>query len=305
MIQLYNGDCLELMKNIPDGSVDLVLCDLPYGTMENAAKGTDRKVLQSCKWDKPLEESALFAEYVRILRPCGKAVLFSMEPLTSNLITKANAGLPFTQKLVWVKNVHGNPLSSKSAFLSRCEDICVFQKDSYDRENSHPLRRYFWEEREKCGLSSKEIEKLLGNKMASHYFTKGFQFCLPSLENYKKLQQTGFFVRDWFEMKKIDEQWRKNRKQTFNLLDGEKSKSNVLEYSKDSGSYHPTQKPVALLEYLIKTYTNENDLVVDNCMGSGSCGVACINTNRNFIGIELDKGYFDIAEKRINEAQNI
>lgn len=300
--ELWHGDCLELMKDIPDGSVDLVLCDLPYGTMKNAANGTDRKVLQSCKWDKPLEESVLFAEYVRILRPCGKAVLFSMEPLTSNLITKANAGLPFTQKLVWIKNVHGNPLSSKSAFLSRYEDICVFQKDSYDRENSHPLRQYFLEERKKCGLSSNEIEKLLGNKMSSHYFTKGFQFCLPSLQNYKKLQQNGCFVRDWFEMKTIDEQWRKGRKQTFNLLDGEKSKSNVLEYSKDSGSYHPTQKPVSLLEYLIKTYTNENNLVVDNCMGSGSTGVACVNTNRRFIGIELDKEYFNTAKKRIEEA---
>lgn len=302
-MQLFHGDCLELMKNIPDGSVDLVLCDLPYGTMENAANGTDRKVLQSCKWDKPLDENALFSEYVRILRPCGKAVLFSMEPLTSNLITKANAGLPFTQRLVWVKNVHGNPLSSKSAFLSRCEDICVFQKDSYDRENSHPLRSYFLGEKEKCGLCSNEIEKLLGNKMASHYFTKGFQFCLPSFDNYKKLQSTGYFSRDWNELKKIDSDWRSGRKQTFNLLDGEKSKSNVLEYSKDGGSHHPTQKPIALLEYLIRTYTNERETVLDNCMGSGSTGVACVNTGRNFIGIELDDKYYSVACKRIEAAR--
>lgn len=301
-MKLYNGDCLGLMKNIPDGSVDMVLFDLPYGTMEKAAAGTDREILKSCGWDKPLDNDSLFSAYVRIVKPCGKIVLFSMEPLTSNLITNHNAGVSFSQRAVWIKNVHGNPLSAKSALLSRFEDICIFQKDSYDRENGHPLRQYFLEEKEKSGLSNREMKELLGNQMSSHYFTGGFQFCIPSADNYRKLQSTGYFQKPFSEIKEIDREWRKGRKQTFNLVDGEKSKSNVFTYPKDSGSYHPTQKPVPLLEYLIKTYTNPGETVLDNCMGSGSTGVACVNTGRDFIGIELDKGYFDIAKERIEKA---
>lgn len=140
--------------------------------------------------------------------------------------------------------------------------------------------------------------------MASHYFTGGLQFAIPSAENYKKLQSTGRFQKPYEEIKTIDRQWREGRKQTFNLIDGEKSKSNVFTYPKDSGSYHPTQKPVALLEYLIRTYTNDGETVLDNTMGSGSTGVACVNTNRDFIGIELDEGYFEIAKQRIESAQN-
>lgn len=303
-VNLFQGDCLELMKDIPDGSVDMVLADLPYGTMEKAGAGTDREVLKSCGWDKPLDTLALFDAYTRTTKPCGKIVLFSMEPLTSELITKHNAGVSFSQKAVWIKNVHGNPLSSKSALLSRFEDICIFQKDSYDRENGHPLRQYFLDEKKKCGLDNAEINRLLGTRsMASHYFTSGFQFAIPSLGNYQKLQSTGFFKKSYEEIKAIDRQWRESRKQTFNLLDGENSKSNVFAYPKDRGSYHPTQKPVALLEYLIRTYTNEGETVLDNCMGSGSTGVAALNTRRNFIGMELDPGYFETAKRRIEEAQ--
>ncbi len=303
-MQLLQGDCLELMKDIPDGSVDMVLADLPYGTMKNAGAGTEREVLKSCGWDKPLDHKHLFDEYTRISKPCGKIVLFSMEPLTSLLITDHNAGISFSQRAVWIKNVHGNPLSSKTALLSRFEDICIFQKDSYDRENGHPLRKYFLDEKRKCGFENAEINRLLGTKsMASHYFTSGFQFAIPSAKNYKKLQSTGFFQRPYEEIKEIDRVWRTGRKQTFNLLDGEKSKSNVLTFRKDSGSYHPTQKPVALMEYLIRTYTNEGETVLDNTMGSGSTGVAAVNTGRSFIGMELNPGYFETACKRISEAE--
>ena len=139
--------------------------------------------------------------------------------------------------------------------------------------------------------------------MASHYFTNGFQFCVPSERNYKILQSTGYFQKPYDELKVIDRKWKQRRRQTFNLLDGEKSKSNVLKFSKDTGSYHPTQKPVLLLEYLIRTYTNEGETVLDNCMGSGSTGVACVNLKRNFIGMELEEKYFKIAEERINNAR--
>ena len=140
--------------------------------------------------------------------------------------------------------------------------------------------------------------------MASHYFTTKIQFACPTEENYKKLQTTGFFPLPFEEIKKIDEEYKNRFPSVFNRL-GANSKSNIFEYAKDNDGYHPTQKPVKLLEDLIQTYSNEGETVLDFTMGSGSCGVASVNTNRNFIGIELDKGYFDIAEKRINEAQNI
>lgn len=304
-MQLFQGDCLELMKEIPDGSVDMVLADPPYGVMRKSThdlKGWQNKNIQ---WDNLIDNDLLFDQYARIVKPCGKILLFSTEPLTSYMIQNHNAGLNFCQRAVWIKNANGNPLSAKSALLSWFEDICIFQKDSYDRENSHPLRQYFLDEKQASGLENAEINSLLGTKsMASHYFTGGFQFAIPSAENYKKLQSTGRFQKPYEEIKTIDRQWRENRKQTFNLLDGENSKSNVFTYPKDSGSYHPTQKPVALLEYLIRTYTNDGETVLDNTMGSGSTGVACVNTNRNFIGYELDEGYFEIAKQRIESAQN-
>lgn len=176
--------------------------------------------------------------------------------------------------------------------------------------------------------------------MGSHYFTNGSQFCIPTAEAYSKLQSTGFFDMPFEELtEKYQSERLKSKIDNFNTYnpqftdgkpyeckqgrlaevitgtsvgksthitksDGKRFPKTVLKFNKETGS-HPTQKPVALLEYLIRTYTNEGETVLDFTMGSGSCGVASVNTNRNFIGIELDKGYFDIAEKRINEAQNI
>jgi len=147
--------------------------------------------------------------------------------------------------------------------------------------------------------------------MGGHYFTNGSQFCLPTLANYEKLQTTGFFKRDWNELKQIDTDYRSELMKkmneenpfTFNLWEGNKYKSNILKYKKDYNGYHPTQKPILLLEDLIKTFSNENDLVCDLTMGSGSTGLACKNTKRSFIGIEMSEQYFKIAEKRIYEAE--
>jgi len=137
--------------------------------------------------------------------------------------------------------------------------------------------------------------------MGGHYFTNGAQFSIPTEPNYNKLQETGYFQKPYQELKEIDEQFKKEYASTFNLWEGNKYKSNILKYKKDYNGYHPTQKPVLLLEDLIKTFSNEGNLVVDLTMGSGSTGVACKNTNRNFIGIEKDENYFKIADQRINE----
>ena len=182
------------------------------------------------------------------------------------------------------------------------EDICLFRKDCNDYNGKHPLRDYFLSEKQKSGLSNKDFAIILGNGMASHYFTTKIQFACPTEENYKKLQTTGFFTLPFEEIKRIDEEYKNMFPSVFNRL-GANSKSNVFEYAKDNDGYHPTQKPVALLEDLIQTYSNEGNTVLDFTMGSGSTGVACVNTNRRFIGIELDEGYFNIAQKRIEEAQ--
>ena len=289
-IELWHGDCLELMKNIPDGSVDLVLTDPPYGTMKGAA--LDGWKNQTTEWDTAIDQLKIFEQISRILRPNGKAILFSQEPYTSRLITSAIPSLPFAYRAMWYKNVHANALLAKTAMVSRYEDICVFACSKGGGE----VADYMKSELDRSGLKVKQINDLLGTStMASHYFRAGCQFVLPTKEKYEKLQTTGFWQRPYEELKE-------KTIPVFNLWQGGKSKSNVLEYKKDNDGYHTTQKPVALLEDLIQTYSNEGNVVLDFTMGSGSAGVACVNTNRRFIGIELDEGYFNIAKNRIEEA---
>ena len=308
MVDLRLGDCLELMKNIPDGSVDLVLTDPPYGTMKGAA--LDGWGNKTTEWDTAIDPVKIFEQISRVLRPNGKAILFSQEPYTSRLITSDIPSLPFAYRAMWYKNVHANALLAKSAMVSRYEDICIFTKP-HDAECTNELRDYFKKVLEFIGAKScKEINTRLGHRKAEHCFYvtgkgKGStQFSLCTEQTYNEIVSVfGIDKMDGFlpyvELARLNEKYTA----TFNLWKGGKSKSNVLEYKKDNDGYHPTQKPVALLEDLIQTYSNEGNTVLDFTMGSGSTGVACVNTNRNFIGIELDEGYFNIARKRIEEAQ--
>ena len=311
--ELWHGDCLELMKNIPDGSVDLVLTDPPYGTIKGIEKSRASKdfCYRACDWDEIIPTDRLFVELSRVLRPNGKAILFSQEPYTSRIITSAIPSLPFAYRAMWYKNVHANALLAKSAMVSRYEDICIFSKIVREETAAHPLRIVFEKELKKSGKTKREAIALLGST-ASHYFTSGIQFRMPTEENFRVLKENGFIDLDFEYCRKVNEdflnkRYAKVKEETpsvFNLWQGGKSKSNVLEYKKDNDGYHPTQKPVALLEDLIQTYSNEWDTVLDFTMGSGSTGVACVNTNRHFIGIELDEGYFNIAKKRIEEVVN-
>lgn len=310
-VTLWHGDCLELMKDIPDGSVDLVLTDPPYGTIKGIEKSRASKDCgyRACDWDEIIPTDQMFAELSRVLRPNGKAILFSQEPYTSRLITSAIPSLPFAYRAMWYKNTAGNILGAKSAMVNRFEDICIFSKIVREETETHPLRPMFEKELKKSGKTKREAIALLGST-ASHYFTSGIQFRLPTEENFKLLKENGFISIDFEYCRKINDdflqkRYSKIKEETpsiFNLWQGGKSKSNVLEYKKDNDGYHPTQKPVALLEDLIQTYSNEGNTVLDFTMGSGSTGVACVNTNRNFIGIELDEGYFNIAKERIEKA---
>ena len=236
-IQLYSGDCLELMKNIPDGSVDLVLTDPPYGTT-------------ACKWDSVIPFEPMWEQLNRIIKPNGAICLFGSEPFSSAL--RMSNIKNFKYDWIWEKEQGANFMLCKYQPYKVHEIVSVFSKATHN---------YFPQMTE-------------GKPYISGKGTSG--------------EITG------------------NRPKVQTKNDGKRYPRSIQRFNTEKNkSTHPTQKPIALLEYLIKTYTNEGETVLDFTMGSGSCGVASVNTNRNFIGIELDKGYFDIAEKRINEAQNI
>ena len=306
-IKLLHGDCLIESDNIESGSVDLILTDLPYGNMKNAPSTWDA---DKTKWDTVIEPKKVHEIANRVLRKNGKMVLFSQEPYTGQLTIQAIPNVPFSYRMIWQKDNFANALLCNKAPVSYYEDILVFSK-THDTDGLHPLREYFKKVRQYIPVSTGEINKVLDNEMSSHYFTNGMQFSVPVERDYDKLVQVfgidkmeGF--KPYIELRAIDKQFKKSLPSTFNLWEGNKYKSNILKYKKDYDGYHPTQKPVLLLEDLIKTFSNEGDLVVDLTMGSGSTGVACLNTNRNFIGIELDDKYFEIAKERIgkHEVQN-
>ena len=242
MIDLRQGDCLELMKDIPNKSIDMILCDLPYGTT-------------ACKWDVIIPFEPLWKQYNRVIKDNGAIVLFATQPFTTLLIG-SNIKC-YKHSWVWHKKNAGNILVAKYQPLKTTEDIVVFSK-SGKRVNYYPIMTSGHKDRSKEKPRRKRSDLFSGIK--SGEFKEGTN-------------------------KKPDERYPKH----------------LIEFSNASQKdrLHPTQKPVNLLEYLIKTYTKEGETVLDNCMGSGSTGVACINTNRNFIGIELDENYFNIAKERI------
>lgn len=249
-VELYCGDCLELMNDIPDKSIDMILCDLPYGCLN--------KSNPLAKWDSIVPFEKLWEQYERIVKNNGIVVLFGNGMFTAELML-SNKKM-WRYNLVWDKVAKTGFLNSKKMPLRQHEDICVFYKKLpvYNPQMS------------KCELHKRNHSK--GN--GKHQNTN---------QCYGKFIETPTIISD------------------------EKYPTSIISVSKEHCNgkfYHPTQKPVALLEYLIKTYTNEGETVLDNCMGSGSTGTACLNTNRNFIGMEIDEKYFEIAKKRIEEAQN-
>ena len=243
-INLWNGDCLELMSHIPDKSVDMILCDLPYGTTD-------------CSWDTIIPFNKLWIQYERVIKDDGAIVLFGSEPFSSELRTSNLKLYKYDWK--WDKVQGANFLNVKYQPLKNIEDIMVFSKARITNGKRIPIKY------NPQGF----IEKIEEKVNTTDY--EG-TFGSSSIKKGKVFKTTGAGYPKC-----------------------------LIQFKKDKDKLHPTQKPVELLEYLIKTYTNEGDVVLDNTMGSGSTGVACKNTNRKFIGIELEEEYFNIAKKRINE----
>lgn len=245
--RLFFGDCLEIMKDIPNESIDLVCADLPYGTTQ-------------CGWDSVIPLNELWNEYKRIIRNTGNIILFADEPFTSALIMSNIEW--FKQRITWDKQVAGNFLNAKKMLLKVTEDICLFTPAKLGNQTYNPQ------------IKDKASDKVRAVKnrtpFEGGYIGKTNGQLSEDYDN-KKSYPTNLF--------------------SFNSRAGD---CNTLNRK------HPTQKPVKLLEEIILTYTNENMVVLDNTMGSGTTGIACKNLNRNFIGIEKDENYFKIAEQRIN-----
>jgi len=235
MIQLFNGDCLDVMRGMDDGSVDAIITDPPYGTT-------------ACKWDSVIPFEPMWAELKRIIKPNGAIVLFGSQPFTSALIM-SNIKM-FRYDLKWIKKQATGFYNANRMPLRAHEDIIVFYNSlpTYNPQKKH----------------GKPYVQSRGSSSAVYQGKD-----LTVTDNKSGLRHPLSWV----------------------------------EFKKDKSKVHPTQKPLALLEYLIKTYTNDSETVLDFTMGSGTTGHACVNLNRSFIGIELDKGYFDIAKKRIEDAQ--
>ena len=308
-VKLINGDCIdEMQKLIDDGvKVDLVLTDPPYGTVKGLT--LDGWNDNSVEWDNTLPTKEMFDCCEKLLRMSGVCILFSQEPYTSYLRQFKPENLPFIYPFYWFKDHFANPLSCKKSPVNYVEDLSVFRK-KYDSDNKHPLRIYAQQLLNEMGVSYKDIERRLGHRRAEHFFYKGgsSQFSLCTEKTYNELIDVYHIneldcFKPYNELKEINDNFKLTFNVSSNLKDGKTYKSNVLEYPKSYNHYHPTEKPVPLLEDLILTYSDVGDTVLDFTMGSGSTGVACMETNRNFIGIELDKEYYDIAKQRINEAK--
>ena len=298
-ILLMKGDCLERMKEIPSGSVDMILTDPPYGTVRNA--GLDGWENNKTDWDVCIDHIKMLEECNRVLRTNGALVLFSQDPYTAKLMTETHGNLPFSYRMTWLKDHFANSLIAKKAPVNYTEDICVFFK-KYDTLAQHPLREYVKSIVDHIGKTKKAIFSEMGHQGVCHFFRYDTdQFGLCTEKTYKELIEMYSIdklkdFQPYSELVEIDSTF----KRTFNLHEGKKFKSNVLSYKKDYSGFHPTQKPVALLEDLIKTYTNESQTILDFTMGSGSTGVAAKKLDRKFIGIEMDDNYFEIAKSRIN-----
>ena len=239
-IDLRLGDCLQEMQNIPDKSVDAIICDLPYGTTQN-------------KWDSVIPLDKLWSEYKRVIKDNGAIVLFSAQPFTSTLI-HSNIDW-FKYDLVWHKRTPSGVLNAKKMPLRTHETILLFYKKL---PTYNPIKTVA---KHKCGVKSHKVDST----------------------NYRTTE-------------KMVEYKDKDMRYPTSVVDI----TGVVNNSKEKVK-HPTQKPIKLMEWLIKTYTNKGDTILDNTMGSGSTMVACVSTNRKGIGIEMDENYFNIAKKRVEE----
>ena len=321
--QIYHGDCLDLLPSIPDKSVDMILCDLPYGTT-------------ACSWDSIIDMGKLWQEYERVIKDNGSIVLTAQGVFCAELICYRKTW--FNHDYVWIKNQHSNFALVGIQPLRVFENVLVFRpprKDDIERAFNKELRAYFKQLNEFIGLNRTQIEKIIGHTGYYHsYGVNGSQFALCTKETYDQLiqcfkidQMEGFLNFETLHAMKekqihlpytfnfddrVKRQYEyKGRSRfsygVFSTVDVKKKNikteyenypRNTLYFDCERGQ-HPTQKPVALFEYLIRTYSNEGEVILDNCSGSGTTAIACLNSNRQFICMEKDETYYKRSLERI------
>lgn len=254
-VLLYMGDCLEKMKLIPDDSVHLILCDLPYGTTK-------------CKWDTIINLDELWKQYMRVLiKPTGVVVLFGQQPFTSRLISSNYKWYKYN--FIWKKNKTTQFLLANYRPMKCTEDICVFSPGGAAAASRHKGNMTYNPQ----GLVPVEIKKKNSQKRIGKMLNQAHHLG-PNNKLIGNSEYTQKFTNYPIEL---------------------------IEFDIESTTIHETQKPVKLIEYLIQTYSNEGNMVLDNTMGSGTTGVGCVNTNRKFIGIEIEKKYFDLSCDRLKK----
>jgi site-specific DNA-methyltransferase (adenine-specific) len=271
MHQFYLGDCLVEMKKIADESVDLILCDLPYGTTDRSGvskKGSNRVL----NWDTIIPLDELWEQYRRVLKPTGAVVLTADQPFTSQLVMSNLEW--FKYEWIWKKKKTTGFLHANARPMKETEDILVFS----------PLGA--------SGCSKKANKNMTYNPQG---------LIEKNVKKKNSAQRLGKFLHQPDHMGKGNKLLHETEyEQKYTNYPSE-----IIEFGLDTDTIHPTQKPVALMEYLIRTYSNEGEVVLDNCMGSGTTGVAAVQTGREFIGIELDEQYFNLAKERIESTQRI
>ena len=267
MLELYCGDCLVEMDQVADGSVDLILCDLPYGTTDRKGisdKG-DNRVLS---WDTVIPLDKLWEQYRRVLKPSGAVVLTADQPFTSQLVLSNLEW--FKYEWIWKKRKVTGFLHANARPMKETEDILVFSPMGASGGSVKVNKNMTYNPQ---GLIEKKVKK----KNNANRLGKFLHQPEHMGANNKLLHETEY-----------EQKWTNYP-------------SEIIEFELDRNVIHPTQKPVALMEYLIKTYSNEGETILDNCMGSGTTGVAALKCNRSFIGIEMNQDYFRKASERISD----
>jgi DNA modification methylase len=323
--KIHLGDCLDLMPSIPSKSVDMILCDLPYGTT-------------ACEWDSIIPLNRLWAEYERVIKDNGNIVLTAQGMFCAELMCYRKTW--FNHDYVWIKNQHSNFALTGFQPHRYFENVLIFRpprKDDIERAFNKELRSYFKQVNDYIGLNRKKINDILGHRKAEHcFYYDTSQFALCTEETYDQLikcfkidQMQGYLTFETLQSMRDKQIYLpytfnfddriKSTKQIKNAAFGSRdtlgncakdykghiSKAyvnyprNALYFDVERG-LHPTQKPLALFEYLIRTYSNENEVILDNCSGSGTTAIACMNTNRRFICIERDETYHRKSIERMN-----
>ena len=267
-VDLFHGDCLVEMRSIEEHSIDLILCDLPYGTTDRKGVENKRGVNRLLKWDTVIPLDKLWLEYKRILKPRGAVVLTADQPFTSKLILSNIEWFKYVW--IWKKKKTTGFLLANYRPMKQTEDVVVFSPAGAAAASRNGRNMTYNPQ----GLIEKKVKKKNNPKRLGKF-----------LHNPEFMGKNNILLHETeYEQKYTN------------------YPSEIIEFGLDKNVVHPTQKPVELMKYLIKTYSNENETVLDNCMGSGTTGVACVNTNRKFIGIEQDEKYYNIAKSRINES---